>query len=115
MYTPLLIIITVIFALTALLTLCALPGWIKIPDNYLKILFSSLILEVIAFVFVFVKSGDPDKDIKSRLSYKGSDWVLLNDTGKIVQLLADSTVELSMKAIDFSISAKKRANLNKVM
>ena len=114
MYTPLLIIITVIFALTALLTLCALPGWIKIPDNYLKILFSSLILEVIAFVFVFVKSGDPDKDIKSRLSYQDNDWILLKDDGEIMKLCVDSTNALSMTEQGFSNKVRNSEIFNLV-
>jgi len=46
----LLIMISVIFGLTAILALASIPDWIKIPEWYKKKLFLALIIEIIAIV-----------------------------------------------------------------
>ena len=104
----LIFIFIVIFSATAILTICALPGWIKIPDTYLKILFSSLLLEVIAFVFVMVNKGtEPKHDCKEK------HWVVLNEKGNISTLSIDSIV-ISSDLGDFSSEAREHAKFNLV-
>ena len=48
--TILLIMVAVIFGLTALLALASIPDWIKIPEWYKKKLFTVLIIEIITLV-----------------------------------------------------------------
>lgn len=104
----LIVIFIIIFSATAILTICALPGWIKIPDTYLKILFSSLILEVIAFVFVMVNKGNEHKH-----DCKENHWVVLNEKGNISTLSIDSIV-ISSNLDNFSSEARKHAKFNLV-
>lgn len=112
-YIVLIVVFIVIFLTTAILTICALPGWIKIPDNYLKILFSSLILEVIASVFLLFNDFSPSKhkdEYKFSYKYKGveyknENWVVLNDEGRIFQLFMND-LELGMKVENFSDKVK---------
>ncbi len=46
----------IIFIATAILTLASLPEWIKIPDKYRKVLFTTLIVEVVGCVIILFKS-----------------------------------------------------------
>ena len=48
--TALLVMVAVIFGLTALLALASIPDWIKIPEWYKKKLFTVLIIEVVTLV-----------------------------------------------------------------
>lgn len=71
-----------IFIVTAIITLASLPGWIKIPNNYLKILFSSLILEVIASIFVYSKQAN---QFECKIEKQG-EWIAMNLVdGRIIQ------------------------------
>lgn|GEM_PF-3897741 len=79
-----------IFVATAILTLAALPGWVKIRDDYLKALFASLLLEVVGCIVGFVALGiktDPgnqqqiithalleEHSPKWRWEYVGTEW-----------------------------------------
>ena len=80
----------VIFALTAVLTLASLPGWIEIPDEYRKILFRVLLLEVIgAIILLYTNSfiNPPDPEIKFEVS--PSNWVAFNtDSAAVIQATA---------------------------
>lgn len=111
----LLVVFIAIFVATAALTLCALPGWIKIPDTYLKILFSSLLLEVIACILLVFRGGlfDNEKDIhkcEDKLSLnKAHSWVILNEDGLISQLSVNETVPVGINDSSFSEKAKKSA------
>jgi len=99
-YIVLIVIFVVIFLATAVLTLCALPGWIKIPDNYLKVLFSSLILEVIATVFVVFNAVKPDNH-----KYEdGLRWVALNEEGVVFQY------DTSKWGMDLKTFSKRASN-----
>jgi hypothetical protein len=49
----LIVIILVIFAMTAIISLGSIPDWIKIPEWYKKKLFTVLIIEVIAIVLAY--------------------------------------------------------------
>ncbi|MCL2246145.1 MAG: hypothetical protein FWC10_03425 [Lentimicrobiaceae bacterium] len=102
-YLALTIIFIVIFLATAVLTICALPGWVKIPDTYFKILFSSLLLEVIGTVFVLYNALGSDNSQEERMNYKSknTNCVILNDEG-----LIDST-ELGMSVSEFSRRASE--------
>jgi hypothetical protein len=101
----------VIFLATAVLTLCALPGWIKIPDNYFKTLFYALILEVISCVFMVFNIVKPtDNKSPDALSLKnGKDWVLLDLEGHVSQLHVNDTLKLGMHAKEFSQKARATA------
>ncbi len=52
-----LIVLLVILAASAALTLAALPGWIRIPQPYLKKLFTMVILEAVAVILAFASKG----------------------------------------------------------
>ena len=77
----------VIFALTAILTLASLPGWIEIPDEYRKILFRALLLEVVgAIVLLYTNSfiNPPDPEIGIEVS--PPNWVAFNtDSAAVIQ------------------------------
>lgn len=76
----------VIFVLTALLTLLSLPDWIKIPENYRKTLFKSLLLEVIGAIIIVFSNNYIEKASK-QTTYKvlPKGWVAIDvETGKIV-------------------------------
>ena len=114
-YVILIAIFAVIFLATATLTICALPGWIKIPDNYLKILFSSLILEVIACVFVVFNIVRPSAHkCEDALKHKaGNNWVIINEKGKVFPLyLNDSVISTDINA--FSREAREQARFTLV-
>ena len=114
-YTVLIIIFIVIFLATAALTLCALPGWVKIPNNYLKILFSSLILEVVASVFLVFNIVRPSDHVcQYKLSHTEKDWVGINYEGEIFQLRINDTLAVGMKVDTFSQKACNRADYNLV-
>jgi len=113
-YTVLIIIFIVIFLATAALTLCALPGWVKIPNNYLKILFSSLILEVVASVFLVFNIVRPNDHVcQYNLSHAEKDWVCINEEGKIFQLSLNDSA-LGMEVANFSRKSGNNANYNLV-
>ena len=115
-YTVLIVVFILIFLATAVLTICALPGWIKINNNYLKILFSSLILEVIASVFIVFNIVKPSNHkCEEGLSYKDKSWVVLNDKGQIFQLSINDSVKLCMDVDEFSdkVSNSEIYNLSK--
>lgn len=105
-YIILIAIFILIFLATAILTICALPGWIKVPDNYLKILFSSLLLEVIACVFLVFNLVRPsDHKCEDKLKHKaGDNWVLLNEKGHISTLSIDEKI-ISTPLDSFSLKA----------
>ena len=104
---PLTIIFIVIFSATAVLTICALPGWVKIPDNYLKILFSSLILEVIACVILIAKKEMNIEDTTPKLNIEDRNWVVLNDDGQIFQLsINDSSKGMDIETFSQNIQRK---------
>jgi hypothetical protein len=107
-YIILIVIFIIIFLATAVLTICALPGWIKIPNNYLKILFSSLLLEVIACVFLVFNLVRPsDHKCEDKLSHLKTDrWVILNESGSISQLCVNDTVPVGKGIDDFFENAK---------
>ena len=88
LFLAIMIIFIIIFTVTAILTICALPGWIKIPDKYLKVLFSSLLLEVIACILLVVTNriDTPKQNSKNMLSHQGKNWVILDNNGNISQL-----------------------------
>lgn len=52
----LLIMVAVIFGLTAVLALASIPDWIKIPEWYKKKLFLALIIEIVAIVIAYLTS-----------------------------------------------------------
>lgn len=99
----------VIFVCTAILGICSLPRWIKIPEYYRKKIFLALILEVVgAIVLVF-------KDIQStngleRISRKditvNNHWMALDDNAKYVApeiKIRDSIYPLQWDSIHFII------------
>ena len=116
METALLIIFFTIFAATAILTICALPGWVKIPDKYLKVLFTSLLLEVAGSVIIlFPKSISPERECKYILNIDGKDWVVLNDDGQIFQLsINDSLKGADIGQFSKNIHQKKAYHLTLV-
>ncbi len=83
-----------IFIATAILTIASLPGWIKIPSNYQKALFSALILEVIACVVILFKQTMMF-DIKLKPNVE---WVALGvNDGKLLHpelIVNDSVIHL---------------------
>lgn len=83
-----------IFIATAILTIASLPGWIKIPGNYQKALFSALILEVIACVVIMFKQTMM-LDIKIKPNVE---WVALGtNDGKLIHpelIVNDSVIHL---------------------
>ena len=63
-----------IFIVTAILTLASLPGWINIPENYKKVLFSALLLEVVGCVILLFK-----QQVFTTIEVKPkSDWIALS-------------------------------------
>ncbi len=118
MNTILIVVFLVIFIATAAITLCALPGWIKIPDNYLKILFSSLLLEVIACIILLFRmlvfGDDVPHKCENSLSNKDPNWVILNSEGQISQLCINDTVYMGMTVEEFSKKARSLAVYNLV-
>ena len=115
METALLIIFFTIFAATAILTICALPGWVKIPDKYLKVLFTSLLLEVAGSVIIlFPKSLNSEHD-NYVLNIDGKDWVVLNGDGQIFQLsINDSLKGANIGQFSKNIHQKKAYHLTLV-
>lgn len=69
-----------IFIVTAILTLLSLPDWIKIPKNYKKVLFSSLIVEVIGCVILLFKQ---EMEIKYTLE-PAENWVAIQSNNASV-------------------------------
>lgn len=72
----------IIFIATAVLTLLSLPNWVIIPENYKKVLFSSLIIEVVGCVVLLFK-----QEIQFTYNVKpNSNWIALSTTdGSLVQ------------------------------
>ena len=53
-----------IFVLTAIITLCSLPGWIDIGEWYKKKLFLALILEVVGCIVLMFRNGVINADVE---------------------------------------------------
>lgn len=116
-YVVLIISFGLIFMATATITICALPGWIKIPNSYLKILFSSLILEVVACIFIVFEHQQNIEEQKQKPTFERTEkyLVLLNRIGEISQLTIDSVGpsldEFSSEAITYaSFELEKKEN-----
>lgn len=71
-----------IFILTAILTLLSLPDWIKIQKSYKKVLFSSLLIEVVGCViFLFKQEMNFNYTIQPH-----NNWVAISTIdGEIIQ------------------------------
>lgn len=87
-----------IFVVTAVLTLLSLPNWIKIPNNYKKVLFTSLIVEVIGCVILLFK-----QEMQFKYSIEPeSNWVAVSsNNGQIINpqlMVGDSVVFLGQPA-----------------
>lgn len=85
-----------IFIATAVLTLASLPGWVKIPENYRKILFSSLLLEVVGcIVLLFQQNFLQDKKLELTLNDKAC--IAISTTGKLSPIFVnDSSLGLTL-------------------
>ena len=73
-----------IFVATAIITLCSLPDWIKIPENYRKALFSALIIEVVACVILLFRETILEGQQKA-ISH--TEWVGINSKGELISPL----------------------------
>jgi len=99
MDTILLWIFIAIFVATAIITLGSLPGWIKIPDSYRKVLFSALLLEVASCILLlFGKYFLEDKAPNS----VHIDGVGLTSEGELIHLSSWNENLLSLKPEDFA-------------
>ena len=99
MNTSIIIIFLVIFIASAAITLASLPGWIKIPESYQKTLFTALILEVVACVFLLFKQANIENN-KLRLN-REHEWAAISTDGKLFQLkVNDSVVGLGAKEFE---------------
>ena len=112
-YFILITIFGAIFLATAIITVCALPGWIKIPNSYLKILFTALLLEVVACIFVVFNHQQKlqeqnKKGVHDRLA---KDWIVLNEKGQISPLHIDSVL-VSSTIDNFSLQAREFADFS---
>ncbi len=76
-----------IFALTAILTLASLPGWIEIPDQYRKVLFRALLLEVVgAIIILFTNSYINPEPTSLQYEVSPQNWVAFStDSGQVIQ------------------------------
>ena len=72
----LLILIIVIFGLTAFLAIASIPDWIKISEWYKKKLFLALIIEIIALMLAYVSNILSDKNPKPEADRYNKEQVL---------------------------------------
>ncbi|MBL4655760.1 MAG: hypothetical protein JKY33_08050 [Bacteroidia bacterium] len=89
-----------IFIATAILTLASLPNWINIPNNYKKILFSTLIVEVIGCVIILFK-----QELLAKIEVKpNNEWVAIStNNGEFIRpeiRLTDTTILLGKSIIE---------------
>lgn len=78
----------VIFVLTAILTLASLPGWINIPENYQKVLFKTLVLEVVGAIVVLFTSNylnGTDGPTQLTIQPNPGGWAIIGEDGSVLQ------------------------------
>lgn len=102
------IIFIVIFFATAVITICALPGWIKIPSTYLKVLFTSLLLEVAACIFMLWNQANQKVEEKASHNCEERYWTVLNEKGQISPIHINNE-RVSTDLDTFSTQAKDYA------
>ncbi|PCJ77892.1 MAG: hypothetical protein COA57_16425 [Flavobacteriales bacterium] len=83
-----------IFIATAILTLASLPNWIKIPNSYKKILFSTLLVEVIGCVIILFK-----QELLTKIEVRpNNEWIAMSiNNGEFIRpeiQLTDTTMFL---------------------
>ena len=106
MNTSIIVIFLVIFVATAAITLASLPGWIKIPEGYQKTLFTALILEVVACVFLLFKQTNIDKgELKFNREHE---WAAISTEGELFQLKVNDSV-VGLDARQFEKKARAMA------
>lgn len=106
-----------IFALTALMTLLSLPGWIPIPESYRKVLFKALLLEVIgAVIILFTNSFLKEPSTSTTYTLSDKNWVALNlDDGRIIQptlevVAPDDTLSITLGLSPSDFRGRLRKN-----
>ena len=91
-----------IFVATAIITLASLPGWIKIPDSYRKVLFSALLLEVVACVILSYRYLNLEENDKKGISQMSDTmWVAIRPDGEIFRPQTNDSHYLGMDVSDF--------------
>ena len=111
MNTSIIVIFLIIFVATAAITLASLPGWIKIPEGYQKTLFTSLILEVVACVFLLFKQiNSPKNELKLNRQHE---WAAISTDGELFQLRVNDSI-VGLDARQFEKKARSMATYSLV-